>query len=298
MKICYGTGSNHSGVDYPWYTCELGINCTQESAKGARWACHGLNQITFAPGVTCTCTSDVCFRCWPASALPATALGGPATHTDVGSAGSGDNNSELTDIPPDCTLAMQTLTQQLAKTGTLERKVAELEATVAQVTESAKEKHNALEKQKQELQAQLDRQNGIGIKDLSPDELTTLYGESLSTAITVASTLKVEDARKTLAEEHNDFLCPIAHAFMLDPVVASDTHTYERSEITKWFSTCENNGKNLTSPKTNAPLENKTLISNHTLKRAMDTCLENTVQRLVLQDIKEKMSGHKRARKS
>ena len=47
---------------------------------------------------------------------------------------------------------------------------------------------------------------------------------------------------------------------MNDPVVSSDGHTYERSEIEKWLK------KNETSPLTNLKLENKKLIPNLTLK--------------------------------
>lgn len=93
-------------------------------------------------------------------------------------------------------------TEDVKQTQSLKRRVSELEATVTQVTESASEKHNALEKEKQELRAQLDRQNGIGIGDLSPDELRALYGQSLSTASKLATTLNEHEARTLLEIKH------------------------------------------------------------------------------------------------
>lgn len=33
----------------------------------------------------------------------------------------------------------------------------------------------------------------------------------------------------------DEFLCPITFELMIDPVIASDGHTYERSAIEKWY---------------------------------------------------------------
>lgn len=46
----------------------------------------------------------------------------------------------------------------------------------------------------------------------------------------------------------------------MDPVIASDGHTYERAAIVDWIS----RGKS--SPMTNEPLRNKVLITNHTVR--------------------------------
>ncbi|EQC39464.1 hypothetical protein SDRG_02908 [Saprolegnia diclina VS20] len=59
------------------------------------------------------------------------------------------------------------------------------------------------------------------------------------------------------------FRCPIGHEMMVDPVVASDGHTYERAQIAKWLQTHE------TSPITNCKLATKALLPNHTLKQAI-----------------------------
>jgi len=53
--------------------------------------------------------------------------------------------------------------------------------------------------------------------------------------------------------------CPITGEPMIDPVVAADGHTYERSAIVRWFETSN------TSPLTAAPLSHKELVSNYML---------------------------------
>ena len=57
-----------------------------------------------------------------------------------------------------------------------------------------------------------------------------------------------------------ELMCPITQDFMNDPVVAADGYSYERQAIVKWIE----NGKT-TSPMTNEPLTNLTLIPNRTL---------------------------------
>lgn len=64
-----------------------------------------------------------------------------------------------------------------------------------------------------------------------------------------------------LIDPPNEYFCPITRELMDDPVVASDTFSYERAAIQAWFDS----GKRI-SPKTLAPLTDITLISNTTLK--------------------------------
>ena len=59
------------------------------------------------------------------------------------------------------------------------------------------------------------------------------------------------------------FTCPITQSPMVDPVVAADGHTYERTAIERWFGS----GR-LTSPVTNARVSSTMLIPNHALKSA------------------------------
>ncbi|XP_069690703.1 WD repeat, SAM and U-box domain-containing protein 1-like [Periplaneta americana] len=59
----------------------------------------------------------------------------------------------------------------------------------------------------------------------------------------------------------HEFLCPITHEIMHDPVICSDGFTYERAAINEWFLS----GK-FTSPMTNAQLTDTKLSSNTSLK--------------------------------
>eukprot|EP00795_Rhopilema_esculentum_P014857 gene14856-5981_t len=62
----------------------------------------------------------------------------------------------------------------------------------------------------------------------------------------------------------DEFLCPVTREIMTDPVIASDGFSYERSAITGWIES----GK-VTSPMTNAPLNNPNLTPNRSLKNAI-----------------------------
>ena len=62
-------------------------------------------------------------------------------------------------------------------------------------------------------------------------------------------------------EPPDDFLCPVSHELMADPVLATDGHTYERREIERWFR------KKLTSPKTGEALGSAAVFPNHSMRR-------------------------------
>ena len=64
-----------------------------------------------------------------------------------------------------------------------------------------------------------------------------------------------------------EFMCPIGHTIMVDPVIASDGHTYERKNIEKWLKI-----KN-TSPLTNVRMTQE-LNSNVALKDRIQTVAE------------------------
>jgi serine/threonine protein kinase len=59
-------------------------------------------------------------------------------------------------------------------------------------------------------------------------------------------------------------LCPIGYNLMMDPVVCSDGHSYDRIAIEEWLQSHN------TSPLTNEPLLHKNLIPNHTLRKIID----------------------------
>mmetsp|Transcript_62667 Transcript_62667/g.176679 ORF Transcript_62667/g.176679 Transcript_62667/m.176679 type:complete len:870 (-) Transcript_62667:138-2747(-) len=62
-----------------------------------------------------------------------------------------------------------------------------------------------------------------------------------------------------------DFMCPIMHERMREPVLAADGHTYERQAIEKWLQ-CHN-----TSPMTGAPLVHRYLTENFALRHVIAT---------------------------
>ena len=66
---------------------------------------------------------------------------------------------------------------------------------------------------------------------------------------------------KASMEPPDEYLCPITHELMHDPVIASDGHTYERGPIETWFS------KRVVSPKTGSALETSALFPNHVMRR-------------------------------
>ncbi|XP_015187428.1 PREDICTED: WD repeat, SAM and U-box domain-containing protein 1 isoform X1 [Polistes dominula] len=66
----------------------------------------------------------------------------------------------------------------------------------------------------------------------------------------------------------HEFLCPITHEIMKEPVQCSDGFTYERAAINEWFL-C---GK-YTSPMTNEPLHDTTFTPNINLRNAICTLL-------------------------
>ena len=77
----------------------------------------------------------------------------------------------------------------------------------------------------------------------------------------------------------DEFLCPITFELMMDAVIASDGHSYERSAITKWMSTKDN------SPRTGEPLENKTLIPNLNLRKIIQDMIAEGGTGLYTKDI-------------
>merc|ERR1711920_102014 len=64
-------------------------------------------------------------------------------------------------------------------------------------------------------------------------------------------------------EMPREYTCPIMMETMVDPVLAADGHTYERSSIERWLR------DHRTSPKTNEVLANRELIANIALRVAI-----------------------------
>ncbi|GLH04365.1 Protein Notchless [Gryllus bimaculatus] len=59
-----------------------------------------------------------------------------------------------------------------------------------------------------------------------------------------------------------EFLCPITHEVMRDPVICSDGFTYERAALSEWLL-----GRRFSSPMTNVPLSSSRLLPNVALRR-------------------------------
>lgn len=106
--------------------------------------------------------------------------------------------------------------------------------------------------------------NAIG----NQNELVTPYGlHDVATHESILETKLLENSREKVRD---DMCCIITCEIMNDPVICiGDGHTYERKAITGWFSTGAR-----TSPTTNEPLDNITLIPNHAVRRLILTLQE------------------------
>ena len=75
----------------------------------------------------------------------------------------------------------------------------------------------------------------------------------------------------------NDFICPIIHEIMENPVVTCDGYSYERIAITHWLTIRR------TNPVTNQPLVNINLIPNHSLRGAITDFKESIYAKKILE---------------
>jgi hypothetical protein len=66
----------------------------------------------------------------------------------------------------------------------------------------------------------------------------------------------------------DEYSCPITHEIMIDPVLASDGYSYERTAMEAWI----NSGK-VVSPMTNVELKSPTLTPNRSLKLLIERYL-------------------------
>jgi len=63
----------------------------------------------------------------------------------------------------------------------------------------------------------------------------------------------------------DEFLCPITHELLREPVCVADGYTYERSAIEKWFK--QSTSEMWTSPLNREPYGDKSILSNRTMKK-------------------------------
>jgi TPR repeat protein len=83
------------------------------------------------------------------------------------------------------------------------------------------------------------------------------------------------------ADVPNNFICSIAHDIMVDPVILSDGHSYERNSIMEWLET-----HNI-SPLTGAQLVNNNMIPNHALKSVIEDFLKDIYNKKLIEQIGE-----------
>ncbi|XP_017537839.1 WD repeat, SAM and U-box domain-containing protein 1 isoform X1 [Pygocentrus nattereri] len=104
-------------------------------------------------------------------------------------------------------------------------------------------------------------------------ELLSLSKESLSSDLHIESLglrskvlRKIEELKMAPVSNGipDEFLCPITHEIMKDPVIAADGYSYEREAIESWINT-----KSRSSPMTNLTLQTTLLTPNRTLKMAI-----------------------------
>jgi hypothetical protein len=75
----------------------------------------------------------------------------------------------------------------------------------------------------------------------------------------------------------NDFICPISHEIMEDPVITCDGYSYEKIHITQWIR------QRPANPLTNVLLPNVNLIPNHSLKGAIIDFTESIYTKKLLE---------------
>ncbi len=69
--------------------------------------------------------------------------------------------------------------------------------------------------------------------------------------------------------DDHKYRCPITHDVMVDPVIATDGHTYERTAIERWLKT-----DGAKSPMTQEPFGTKRLLPNHFVKALIHEYVE------------------------
>src|SRR3990167_10966745 len=99
---------------------------------------------------------------------------------------------------------------------------------------------------------------------------SSLFVPATSTTTATAATTATTIITSTIAASTStpdDFLCPITREVMENPVVAADGFSYEKAAIEQWIQAFHL--RQPTSPMTNLPLLNVSLIPNHTLRSAI-----------------------------
>jgi WD40 repeat protein len=99
------------------------------------------------------------------------------------------------------------------------------------------------------------------------NELSSLRHKHFIKGISAKRTT-LNDKNQTIIP--NEFLCPITHELMNDPVCTSDGYTYERKAIEEWLT------KKQTSPITNLSIKGTQLYSNKILKMLINKYVQQS----------------------
>jgi hypothetical protein len=123
--------------------------------------------------------------------------------------------------------------------------------------------------------AELAHLRGVGLEALEAEELHKLQGVVQKTARLLEHALVRRAAESEVAEEEKEFMCPIGHDLMREPVNAADGHTYDRVNIERLFALKA--GETLRSPMTNAEFTKTDLYPNHALKSMIERVVDAKV---------------------
>ena len=161
------------------------------------------------------------------------------------------------------------------------RQVRELkdEAKLAHATlERERKRHETeqleLRHEIEEIKTAEKRMFAMKIHDLDAEDLDELQGK-LEDAL--GHVLELRACCESVCTILPSTKCPIGLKMMTHPVFAADGHSYERSEIERWFA---KHGDTAKSPMTSAPLAHHDLVENHTLKSIIREMVEAQMRQL------------------
>jgi DNA repair exonuclease SbcCD ATPase subunit len=123
--------------------------------------------------------------------------------------------------------------------------------------------------------AELAHLRGVGLEALEAAELRKLQGVVQKTSRLLEHALVRRAAESEVFAAQIEFMCPIGHDLMQEPVMAADGHTYERRHIERLFAMKA--GETLRSPMTNAELTKTDLYPNHALKSMIERAVDAKV---------------------
>ncbi|KAM1472191.1 hypothetical protein ACFX14_042225 [Malus domestica] len=141
---------------------------------------------------------------------------------------------------------------------------------------------SALENELEEFKRELDDTNRKDLEeDLPMERIIALLEKANATTSAGDKEKEYFEKRNSLGKQPLEplqkFQCPLSHDIMEDPVETSSRHTFERSEIEKWFAEGNTN-----CPVTSIPVDTSVLQPNKALKRSIEEWKErNTIFAIV-----------------